>query len=329
MAKYNQNHELLGNVFNIQRYTIHDGPGIRTEIFFKGCPMECKWCSNPESIKPYSEIGVYTEHCIGIDKCGHCLKLCPVEGASPLLVEDNKVAAIDRERCINCVACGRACPNDTLKIFGQWMTVEEVMKPVLSDRDFYVRTGGGVTVSGGDALMQWEFCRELLSRCQFMGIQTLVETELQTIWSVVEEILPFADLWIVDIKVMDSREHRKYTGSGNERILENLKKLVETGARVILRTPVIKGINDTDENLKSMGEYIRDQLGNRVLQHQLLPYRLLGEDKYAALGKTFYRMTEEPPQREEYEPRIRAIAERLQRDYGIPAVAGATTKINL
>ena len=131
MAKYNQNHELLGNVFNIQRYTIHDGPGIRTEIFFKGCPMECKWCSNPESIKPYSEIGVYTEHCIGIDKCGHCLKMCPVEGASPLLVEDNKVAAIDRERCINCVACGRACPNDTLKIFGQWMTVEEVMKPVL------------------------------------------------------------------------------------------------------------------------------------------------------------------------------------------------------
>lgn len=329
MAKYNRERQLIGNVFNIQRYTIHDGPGIRTEVFLKGCPLNCKWCSNPESINPFPEIGVYPTSCVGVEKCGHCLKVCPVEGRGALIVQDGKIASIDRGLCTNCMACGKACPNDTLKIFGAWMTVDEVMRPILSDRAFYQRTGGGVTVSGGDALLQWEFTLELLRRCKFLGIQTCVETELQTMWKIVEEICPHADLWIADIKLMDNEAHRHYTGAGNERILENLKKLVESGARVVLRTPVIKGINDTDENIAAMGAYIRDHLGNRVLQHQLIPYRLLGEDKYAALGRPFSRMTEAAPQREEYEPRIRRIAERLQKEYGVPAVAGSTTKINL
>lgn len=326
MAKYNKDGKLIANVFNIQRYTIHDGPGIRTEIFFKGCPLNCKWCSNPESMNVKSEIGVYPDKCVSIEKCGHCINICPVEESRALVVKDGIVTAIDRTLCTGCMACGRVCPNDTLTIFGKWMTVDELMKPILSDRQFYFNTGGGVTLSGGDALMQWEFAKELLERCQFAGIQTCVETEMQTTWDIIEEIAPHTDLWIVDIKLMDDAQHRFYTGVGNKRILDNIKMLVDSGAKVVLRTPVIKGINDSEENLAKMGEYIRDELKNRVLQHQLLPYRLLGEDKYAALGREYTRMTDEAPNREEYEPRIRAIAKKLQ-EYGDPAVAGSTTKI--
>lgn len=328
MAKYNEKGQLLGGVFNIQRYTIHDGPGIRTEVFLKGCPLHCVWCSNPESIRPEPEIGVYTEHCIGVDKCGHCLKACPLLAGPALQVKDNKVVSIDRTRCTDCMACGDVCPNDTLKIFGRWLTVDQVMRPILSDRNFYHRSGGGVTISGGDALMQWEFTLELLQRCKFAGIHTCVETELQSTWDVIEKVMPHTDLWIADIKIMDSTVHKHYTGVGNERILDNLRKLAQAGAHIVLRTPVIAGINDTAENIAQMGAFIRDDMGNRVLQHQLIPYRLLGEDKYVALGRPFNRMTETPPDREEYEPRIRAIAETLRTQYGDPAVAGSTTKIN-
>lgn len=325
MAKHNEDGQIIGNIFNIQRFTIHDGPGIRTEIFFKGCPLRCVWCSNPESMRQASEVGVYPEHCVGIDKCGRCLPMCSVEPGGALVVEENKVVRINRKTCIGCLACAKACPNDSLKIFGEWMTVDEVMRPILSDRNFYTRSGGGITLSGGDALLQWEFALELLKRCKNVGIHTCVESEMHTTTSVLDEVMPFTDLWIVDMKLMDSAKHREYTCVGLDRILSNIKYLVSNKAKLVIRIPVIKGINDHDVNIQITARFIIDELHGRITQLQLLPYRLLGEDKYEALGLKFRMMTETAPDRDEYEPRIRHIAEIFQ-DQGIPAVAGTTTK---
>lgn len=314
-------------IFNIQKYTVHDGPGIRTTIFFKGCPMHCLWCSNPESQKPYPQVAVFKKDCIGTEKCSRCLHACPYQNEQILQVENGYVIGIDRSKCHNCLLCAQACPNSTLKIFGKKYTVRELLNIILEDRQFYKDSNGGVTAGGGDPMMQYKFLRDLFKECKRYGIHTCVETELQCNKEAVEAILPFTDLLITDIKVMDPQKHQQYTGITNERILDNIKFAVESGAKVIIRTPVVPGYNNDEENIHVTARFVSEQLKNKIVQYQLLPYRLLGLEKYEALGIPYPMGDIKQPAREDYEPNIRHLVKEMLA-YGVPAVAGSNVKYN-
>ncbi|TEB05425.1 4-hydroxyphenylacetate decarboxylase activating enzyme [Pelotomaculum schinkii] len=317
---------LVATVMNVQKFTVHDGPGIRTEIFFKGCPLKCLWCSNPEGIRNNPEVGVYGRRdCIGIDKCGWCINACPLSKENVLTVEDNKVVAIDREKCLNCLSCAKACPNDSLKIFGRQVTVPELMKVIMEDRSFYQKSGGGVTLSGGDPLVQWEFVVALLKECKRASIHTCVESELHCKTEVLDQVLPYTDLLMTDIKHMDSAKHRKYTGVSNKLILSNIGYAAIKGTPMIIRFPVVPGYNDDDENIKATAEFIIKYVGGCLRQVQLLPYRPLGVEKYEALGMEYTMKGSELTEPDSYLSRVRGLAEVFQ-SYGIPAAAGTTVK---
>ena len=319
-----------GTVFNIQRFTIHDGPGIRTEVFLKGCPLHCKWCSNPEGICLQREVGVYPDKCMGKDVCGSCLEVCSLGGA-PLLFhpETGKIGAVDRTICVGCMKCTDACFLHALKSWGTEMTVEEVMQEVRADKNFYANSGGGITISGGESLMQWEFTAALLAACRKEGIHTCVETSLQCSRQALEAVLPLTDLLITDIKHMDSAVHRQWTGVGNETILDNMVYVAGTGVPMVVRVPVVPEVNDSEENLRSTARFIAEKLGDRVAQVQLLTYLKMGTEKYDSLGLD-YPMGEDyqPPKREEREPWIAHLAE-VMREYGVNAVAGAATRFEV
>ncbi len=314
---------MTGTVINIQKFTVHDGPGIRTEVFMKGCPLKCLWCSNPESIKPNPEVGVYGKSCIGLDKCGWCVKACS-NGA--LQVVDNKVASIDRQKCVGCLKCAKSCPNDSLKTFGEVMTVPEVMSKIRDDRFFYDRSRGGVTLSGGDPLIQWQFSLEILKECKRVGIHTCLETELHCSQEVLDQVLPYVDMLISDLKHIDSASHKNFTGVGNERILENLRYLASKNIAIVMRYPVVPGYNDSEANVEATANFILREMNNNIRQFQLLPYRPLGTDKYEALGIPYPMGEVKPPNRAEYEANLKRLAE-LFRQRGIPAAAGTTTII--
>lgn len=313
-------------IFNIQKFTVHDGPGIRTTIFFKGCPMRCLWCSNPESLKAYPQVLVFKKDCIGIEVCGRCLHACPHQDENVLQVENGYVVGIDREKCRNCLLCAQACPNSTLKVYGKKYTLREIMKIIMEDRQFYKETNGGVTAGGGDPMVQYRFVRDMFKECRRYGIHTCLETELQCRQEALEAVMPYTDLLITDIKVMDPQKHKEYTGMSNERILENIKYAVENGLKVIIRTPVVPGYNNDDENFHQTARFVAEKLKNRIIQYQLLPYRLLGIEKYEALG-TPYPMggDMQQPLREDYEPNIRHLVE-VMAQYGVPAVAGSNVR---
>lgn len=314
-----------GCIFNIQRYTIHDGPGIRTEIFMKGCPLRCRWCSNPESISLHPEIGVYASRCIGISKCGYCLKACPESGKGTITVQENCVTGIDRNICNGCLKCADACPSNALTVWGKKMTISEIMTVILSDTDFYAKSGGGATISGGEPLLQWNFTIELLKECIDNHIHTCLETALNIQTEIVLQVLPYADMIITDIKHMDPSKHREYTGSGNDLILKNIAAVTDKNKPLIIRIPVIPEHNDDDENIQATADFITEELHNRVKQVQLLPYKQLGVEKYTSLGRNYPMNYFNPPEREIWEENIKRIAAILQ-SYGIPAVPGTGAK---
>jgi pyruvate formate lyase activating enzyme len=316
-----------GNIVNIQRFTIHDGPGIRTEIFFKGCSLRCKWCSNPESIDARPQLGVYAARCVGKDKCGLCLMACPLP-VCPLICEDGRLTGAERAACKpGCFVCAEACPASALMRWGRDMRVEELMKIVLADRNFYMKSGGGVTLSGGEVMLQWEFAAELLDACRRNSIHSCVESALHCGEEAVRSVCARADMVIADIKHMDSAKHRALTGAGNERILENLLRVAALGKPLVLRVPVVAGCNNDEENIRATGAFIRDKLRGNILQLQLLPYRKMGLEKYASLNEP-YPMGEGfiPPKRSEWEKNILELTEIL-RSYGVPAVAGSNVKL--
>lgn len=306
----------LGLILNIQRFTVHDGPGIRTEIFLKGCPLRCIWCSNPESMLVHPEVGIHADKCIG---CGICQKICQ-NGAQK--VRDGRVYGIDYSRCTYCLDCVKECPTGAVKGFGKWQSVDSVMKIIEADRIYYQKSGGGVTISGGDPLVQWEFTQELLRRCKQKRIHTCVESELCCKRQIIDEILPYTDLLISDIKHIDSDTHKKYTGAGNELILENIKYVVGANIPVVLRIPIVPGYNDEEANIRGTAEFIKNELNNRIVQLQLLPFKPMGEDKYHSLGKEYPMEAEKQIDAKEYKPKNKRIAE-IFKEYGIPAENGA------
>ena len=326
ITKKESGRNTAGIVFNIQRFTVHDGPGIRTEVFLKGCTLRCRWCSNPESISSERQVGVYQVKCIGIERCGACVKVCPHADKGTIILQDGKVTGINREICDNCFKCQQVCPSDALKEWGRRMTVDEVMEVILSDRNYFTKSGGGVTISGGEALKQYDFTRELVRACHTEGINTCVESALNVMPEALESVIPDTDIFITDIKQLDSEVHRQNTGAGNELILKNIRRLAETGKPIILRLPVIPGVNDSPEYIDNVSEFIKENLGSSVKQVQFLRFRRLGEEKYKSLGLP-YNMGEIEIGREEFEEQIRKLVGRMQ-EQGLPAVAGTNNAIS-
>jgi pyruvate formate lyase activating enzyme len=324
-------HETLGQathgtVFNVQHFTIHDGPGIRTEIFLKGCALKCKWCSNPESIKAKPEIGIYESRCIGIDKCGYCLNACSECDKGIFYRKGNRIAGIDPAICNGCLKCADECPSDAIAVWGHKMSVGEVMAEVLDDVSFYEKSGGGVTISGGDPLIQWQFTQEILKQCRQHNIHTCIESELHCHPSLLDKLYPYTDLVITDIKHMDPEKHREYTGVDNHLILENIVKTVKLQKPLIIRIPVIPGHNNSEANIKATAEFISGKLFNRVLQVQLLPYRPLGLEKYDSLNMS-YPMSDFTSIDMEAQKTEIAHFVALLKSHDIPAVAGSSEKI--
>ncbi len=241
-------YETKGRIFNIQRFSIHDGPGIRSIVFFKGCFMRCAWCCNPES----QSYDIQT------------------------MVENGKE-----------------------KVVGRDVTVAEILPELLSDIPYYRRSGGGITLSGGEILGQPDFARDLLRACKDHGLHTAVESTANAPYENIEKILPYLDLYLMDIKHMDSAKHKEFTSAGNERILENAKKLSKSGVELVIRTPVVPGFNDTAEEIRAIAKFASTLDG--VKQHHLLPYHRLGQDKYAGLDRNYALKGVEPPTQERME----------------------------
>ena len=258
---------MQGNLFDIQRFSIHDGPGIRTTVFFKGCNLHCAWCHNPESQSSVPQMMFYKNKCIG---CGKCKEKCPNE----------------LEKCELCGKCTIYCPHDARDICGKEYTVDEVLREILKDKKFYENSGGGVTFSGGECMLQIEFLTELLKSCKENGIHTAVDTAGHVSFETFEKIIPYTDLFLYDVKCFDSEKHKKYTGVPNELILDNLKKLLTTDTAVWVRIPIIPTVNDTAEEMKKIKEYILSC--GKPKKVELLPYHSLGEHKYEALGKNLH-----------------------------------------
>lgn len=265
-----------GKIINIQRFSTGDGPGIRTTVFFKGCPLKCRWCHNPESQDINFQLGYYKEKCL---HCGKCVYVCP-KSAITSGTEKNH---IDYQLCDVCSECVKACPADALEVFGQALTVDEVMKQLVRDREFYGREGG-VTLSGGEPLIQHQFVLELLKRMKAEGLHTALDTCGYCRWDIMEEILHYVDLVLYDIKHMDSEKHRQATGVDNTVILENFERIQRKGIKTRVRVPIIPGFNDDQKNFEQLALFLKQYTQAEV---ELLGYHVYGISKYEAIGKRY------------------------------------------
>jgi pyruvate formate lyase activating enzyme len=262
-------------ITNIQGYSIHDGPGIRTVVFFKGCPLSCKWCANPECISGKPQIGFIEMLCKG---CGKCTETCRHNAINT----DQNKHRIDYSLCVSCGECSDNCSYGALVRYGNSMTVDEVWDEVRRDKMFYDSSGGGVTVSGGEPLLHPAFVRELFELCHGEKIDTCVETCGNVNSSALKEVMPVTDHFLFDLKHLDSEIHKKYTGHPNDRILENASILAEQKADVLFRNPLIPGVNDTDANIKATAEFLKG-LGDGAARLELMPFHRMGKDKYKAI----------------------------------------------
>ena len=271
--------DIRGLIFNIMRFAVHDGPGIRTAVFFKGCPLRCAWCHNPESISPQSEIMLRPERCV---HCGACVHACPQQGISASAVP---LPVQDPARCTRCGACAEACPAEARALIGREASVGEAIAEVLRDRVFYEQSGGGVTFSGGEPTHQPDFLHALLAAAKGEGLHTVVDTCGHAPWVVFKRVAPLVDLFLFDIKIIDPEKHQRHVGVSNDLILENLERLAGNGAALRVRMPLIPGVNDAVEDASRLGQKLAAL--KRVPEVHLLPYHKSGAEKYARLGRTY------------------------------------------
>ncbi len=314
--KYAGDYNGKGMVFNIQRWALQDGPGMRTTVFLKGCPLRCGWCANPESLKPDPEIMTRDSLCIG---CGKCIDVCPNQAISIIeapsqepvcrLQEDGSqptayqvpstegfagnpeaitsekrcLRNIDRTLCDNCLKCAEVCPSKAIVASGELKTVDEVLTTVLRDNIFYNRSKGGMTVSGGEPMMQWQFTLDLLKGARGKGIHTALDTTGFGKWEILERLLEHCNLALYDVKHLDSSKHKEATGVGNELILQNLRKTLQK-VTVWVRRVVVPGYNDSNGETEALSRFVAT-MSPLPTKISLLPYHKFGETKYASLGK--------------------------------------------
>ncbi len=270
--------ELKGNVFNIQKFSIHDGPGVRTTVFLKGCPLRCKWCSNPESQVCKLQVLYHSRECV---HCGKCVASCPEQAIS--MDSEGKVH-IDFPKCAGCLTCVHGCPKRALTFEGEAKTVEEVFEICMQDVDFYEESGGGVTISGGEGMMQPDFVEALLRRLKEKGIHTAIETTGCVAPEIFQRLAPQFDLLLFDVKQWDSAKHKEGTGSGNEQIIQNLRWGYQQGLNILPRIPVIPGFNSSLEDGAGIAGLLSD-IG--FARAQLLPFHQMGERKYEFLNRDY------------------------------------------
>lgn len=264
-----------GSIFLIQSYSTNDGPGIRTTVFIKGCPLKCLWCHNPESANSFPELMIHDDRCIG---CRKCLEICPVKAIS---FHPEKGRRINRKRCNRCLECVAVCPAKSLTAVGEIMTVEQVMAEILKDELFFNRSGGGVTVSGGEPLSQGPFVLKLLMACKERGLHTALDTSGYGSWSVLENLLDYLDLIMFDVKHMDPKAHTRGTGKSNVLPISNLRR-IPRDIKVWIRLPLIPGYNDSTENLNKVIALTRETGAEKI---SLLPFNRYGDGKYLNLGR--------------------------------------------
>jgi pyruvate formate lyase activating enzyme len=289
-----------GLVFNIQRFSLHDGPGIRTTLFLKGCPLRCLWCSNPESQDFSPSLIVRDVNCRG---CGACVEACP-RGA--IVLDDRRRRDIQWHECDQCLRCVEACIYNSLKVCGTYMTVGEVMDEVMRDEPFYKNSGGGITISGGEPLAQARFLVELLSASKRAGLHTALDTTGHAQWETLEEILPMVDLALWDVKHLDPEEHKRATGAGNDLILRNLFKASGT-TRLWLRVPLVSGFNDSEAHISEVVSLAKEIGAEKI---SLLPYHEGGRAKCEQLGRRYPFPEGRPPG----EGRVLLLKEIIERE---------------
>ncbi len=310
--------ELTGKVYDIQGFSVQDGPGIRTTVFLKGCPLRCPWCHSPESQEFHTQLSWISMRCVGVAECGKCLSACG-KGVitpgrltrKPAAQEEIRHIHIDRSACDNCGDCAAACRYKALYMCGTDYTVEELVMRVSKDIPFYEQSGGGVTLSGGEPLSQPEFILQLAKALKERDIHTAIDTTGCVQTKVMEAVLPYTDLFLYDLKHMDAEQHRVATGVSNELILQNAQYIAKSGGKMQIRIPVIPNFNDSEENIIETGKFCRS-LGDAVAIVQLLPYHNLGVMKYQRIDDSKVVLEAEPPSDE----KIRSIKKLLE-DLGL------------
>ncbi|MGD0037829.1 MAG: glycyl-radical enzyme activating protein [Bacteroidota bacterium] len=299
---------MTGLIFNIQRFSVYDGMGIRTTVFFKGCPLHCSWCHNPESLSLVREIALRSDRCI---QCGDCMAICK-NGA---IYRENGSYVIHRERCLRCGECVDVCVADARALVGREMTVEEVMKEIRADASFFNQSGGGVTFSGGEPLLQHEFLLALLETCRMEGIHTTVDTTGFTSATILKSIAENTDLFLYDLKLFNDAMHREYTGVSNQIIFQNLKLLADWNKKVVIRIPLIPSLNDDEENIRALGAFVASL--QKIQEIHLLPYHRSGIDKYQRIGMEYTLVTLAIPNHE-----MLQSAERMLKQYVPQVIVG-------
>lgn len=267
---------MTGCIFDIQPFSTHDGPGIRTVIFFKGCPLRCRWCHNPEGLSTLPQLAYQQSRCIA---CGVCVTSCAAQCHQ---LQADGAHTLDRTRCQGCGACVRVCPTGALELVGEQMTVAQVMARVLIDQPFFQESGGGITLSGGEPLQQPEFAAALLRTAHEAGIGSYIETSGQAPWSAFAAVLPYTEGFLYDVKELDCARHQQYTGIGNSLILANLRRLYDAGAKITLRLPIIPGYNERPEHFQAVEKLVESLPGLAGVER--IPYHPLGRGKLARFG---------------------------------------------
>lgn len=293
-----------GLIFSIKPFEIHDGDGIRATVFFKGCPLECLWCHNPEGISPKKEIGLFPQKCIG---CFDCSAICDCH----LLTDNGRIFL--RDKCKGCMKCAEICVSGAVVEYGKDYSADEILQEILKDRELYEKTGGGITLSGGEPMLQPEFAFELLKKAKDTNLNTALDTCGYAKWQSYEKILPLVDMVLYDLKAFDSKVHKSLTGRDNTLILENLKRISELGTKIAVRIPLIPTLNDGE--IDDIGKFL-SQLDN-ISEVKILPYHNYSANKYQSINKPYLLENILPPSDAEIEFALKTL-----RAYGLNSVDG-------